>query len=161
MRGGADINVRYCAGPAGPQAPPVVCPDQNNPSGLTGYLRGELYGEFSDWTPINLFRSWIKENDPLREVTAKSGNFNWSNPAAWSDAFSDAAHLNGAVPNNTSGPVPIDPNQPVDADQAARYYHVTLSNPGTIRVDMDPTIDMLKIAGTHSETPHAAVDAIK
>ena len=44
------------------------------------------YGEFSDWTPINLFLQWINENNPLRQVTAAAGNFNWSNPAAWIDS---------------------------------------------------------------------------
>ena len=48
---------------------------------------GDGYGEFSDWTPINLFLQWINENNPLRNVTATAGNFNWSNPAAWIDVL--------------------------------------------------------------------------
>src|SRR4051794_17369467 len=33
----------------------------------------------------------------------------------------------------------------------ARYYDVTLSNPGTITLDMNPTIDTLAIVGAQSE----------
>jgi hypothetical protein len=85
---------------------------------LTGVLRGEVYGQFSDWTPINEFLQWINENNPLREVTAKAGNFNWSNPAAWMDLVTpDAA--GPRAPDNTRGPVPINPDQPVNADQPA------------------------------------------
>jgi hypothetical protein len=59
VRGGRDTLLFYCAGPGGPQNP-VVCPDQNNPGvGVTGLVGGNVYGEFSDWTPINLFLQWI------------------------------------------------------------------------------------------------------
>src|SRR5262249_29854433 len=34
---------------------------------------------------------------------------------------------------------------------AARYYDVTLSNPGTITLDMNPQIDNLSIMGTQSQ----------
>jgi hypothetical protein len=102
------------------------------------------YGAFSDWTPINLFLEWINENNPLRQVTAAPGNFNWSNPAAWIDAFPDPARPNGAVPDNTRAAVNF------DANQAARYYDVTLSNPGTITLDMNPQIDNLSIMGAQS-----------
>jgi outer membrane autotransporter protein len=145
VRGGSDADLFYCAGPDGPDAPPVVCPDQQNPIGRTGFVRGNVYGEFSDWTPINLFLQWINENNPLRMVTAAPGNFNWSNPAAWIDAFADPARPNGAVPDNTRGSVDI------AANQAARYYDVSLSNPGTITLDMNPQIDTLSIAGAQSQ----------
>ena len=97
------------------------------------------------WTPLSLFLDWIAQNNPLREVTAAPGNFNWSNPAAWIDAFPDAARPNGAVPDNTRGSVDI------NANQAARYYDVTLSNPGTITLDMNPQIDNLSIMGAQSQ----------
>src|SRR5262249_38259846 len=103
------------------------------------------YGALSAWTPLNLFLDWIAQNNPLREVTAAAGNFNWSNPAAWLDAFPDPARPNGAVPNNTRGSVDI------NANQAARYYDVTLSNPGTITLDMNPQIDNLSIMGAQSQ----------
>jgi uncharacterized protein with beta-barrel porin domain len=144
VRGGETVPIKYCAGPEGPETP-VVCPDQNNPIGQTGVLQSNGYGEFSDWTPINLFLQWIQENNPLRQVTAAPGNFNWSNPAAWIDAFADPANPNGAVPDNTRGSVDI------AANQAARYYDVTLSNPGTITLDMSPTIDNLAIVGAQSQ----------
>jgi subtilase-type serine protease len=110
VRGGMDTFIFYCAGPGGPQNP-VVCPDQNTPVGVTGFVFGNVYGQFSDWTPINLFMQWINENSPLRQVTAATGNFNWSNPAAWIDPFPDPARPNGAVPDNTRGSVDINANQ--------------------------------------------------
>jgi hypothetical protein len=100
------------------------------------------YLTIMDWTPLSLFLDGVK---PLREVTAAAGNFNWSNPAAWVDAFPDPAKPNGAVPDNTRGSVNI------DANEAARYYDVTLSNPGTITLDMNPQIDNLSIMGPQSQ----------
>ncbi len=144
VRGGNEAILLYCEGPGGPQDP-VVCPDQNNPVGATGFVLGNVYGQFSDWTPINLFLQWIQQNDPLRQVTAAAGNFNWSNPGAWIDAFPDPARPNGAVPDNTRGSVDF------AANQASRYYDVTLSNPGTITLDMNPQIDNLSIMGPQSQ----------
>jgi outer membrane autotransporter protein len=103
------------------------------------------YGDISIWNPLSVLLDWVAQNNPLRELTAAPGNFNWSNPAAWIDAFPDPARPNGAVPDNTRGSVDI------DANQAARYYDVTLNNPGTITLDMDPQIDTLSIAGTQSQ----------
>ena len=100
----------------------------------------------SIWTPVNLFASWIAQNDPLRLVTANPGNFNWSNPAAWTDSVLGQT---GFAPNNAVV-YNIVPGSNV-TQNTARYYDVTLSNPGTITLDMDPTIDTLKIAGTQSE----------
>jgi uncharacterized protein with beta-barrel porin domain len=108
---------------------------------FTSGLNGQ-YGNVSAWTPINLFLDWLAQNDPLRQVTAAPGNFNWSNSAAWMDSVPGVV---SAVPNNTIGNV-------VDYQfDIARYYNVTLSNPGTITVDMNPTIDTLAIAGPQSE----------
>src|SRR5262249_43926445 len=144
-RGVLPALLAYCAGPGGP-GDPVVCPDQNNLGvGLTGFVVGNVYGQVSDWTPINVFLQWINENNPLRLVTAAPGNFNWSNPAAWIDAFPDPAMPNGAVPDNTRAVVNF------DANQAARYYDVALSNPGTITLDMNPQIDDLSIMGAQSQ----------
>ena len=114
----------------------------NNPTGAL--LEG--YGDVSIWTPVNLFASWIAQNDPLRLVTANPGNFNWSNPAAWTDSVLGQT---GFAPNNAVV-YNIVPGSNV-TQNTARYYDVTLSNPGTITLDMDPTIDTLKIAGTQSE----------
>ena len=49
------------------------------------------------------------------------------------------------MPDNTRGSVNI------TANEAARYYDVTLSNPGTITLDMNPQIDTLSIAGAQSQ----------
>jgi outer membrane autotransporter protein len=97
---------------------------------ITSWPQG-AYGEITGWTPINLFEDWIAQNDPLRMVTANTGDFNWSDRAAWSD--------------NVPGQAPFFPNN------GARYYQVTLSNPGTIRLDMSPTIDTLEISGAQSQ----------
>jgi uncharacterized protein with beta-barrel porin domain len=144
VRGGLGQLTYYCPGPEGPQDP-VVCADQNNPPEQTGYIERFGYGNFSDWTPINVFLQWIHENNPLRQVTAAPGNFNWSNPAVWIDAFADPARPNGAAPDNTRGSVDI------NANQAARYYDVILNNPGTITLDMNPQIDSLSIMGAQSQ----------
>src|SRR5262245_48123159 len=100
------------------------------------------YGAVSLWSPLNLFLDWLAQNDPLREVTAAAGNFNWSNPAAWIDSVPGVP---GRVPDNTRGEVNF------AANEAARYYDVTLSNPGTITLDMNPQIDTLSIAGAQSQ----------
>jgi outer membrane autotransporter protein len=100
------------------------------------------YGQISDWTPINVFLEWIAQNNPLRQVTANPGNFNWSSPAAWVDSVPGVV---SAVPNNTIGNVANFQND------IARYYQVTLSNPGTITLDMSPTIDTLTISGAQSQ----------
>ena len=96
------------------------------------------YGDIGDWTPVNLFLDWIAQNDPLRKVTAVPGNFNWSNPAAWVDSVPGVV---SAVPNNTV----------ISYTAGARYYDVTLSNPGTITLDMNPQIDNLSIMGPQSQ----------
>ena len=49
------------------------------------------------------------------------------------------------VPDNTRGSVDI------NANEAAHYYQVTLSSPGTITLDMNPQIDSLSIAGAQSQ----------
>ena len=100
------------------------------------------YGDISAWTPLNLFLDWVAQNNPLREVTAAAGNFNWSNPAAWIDSVPG---VQGRVPDNTRGSVNI------NANEAARYYDVTLNQPGTITLDMNPQIDTLSIAGAQSQ----------
>jgi uncharacterized protein with beta-barrel porin domain len=114
----------------------------NAPAGAT-FLG---YGDVSAWTPVNLFASWIAQNDPLRLVTANTGNFNWSNPAAWTDSVLGQT---GFAPDNT-----VVYNQAAGSNftqNTARYYDVTLSSPGTVTLDMDPTIDTLAISGAQSQ----------
>ena len=100
---------------------------------------GNTYGEVNSWTPVSLFASWLDQNNPLRSVTANQGNFNWSQNAAWTDSVSTVA---GVAPNNTS---------PASYQTGARYYQVALSNPGTITLDMSPTIDTLSVSGAQSQ----------
>jgi outer membrane autotransporter protein len=115
--------------------------DPDDPK-VTGTLVRDGYGQFSDWTPINLFLQWIDQNNPLRDVTAAAGNFKWSNPAAWTDRVAGVAP---AVPNNTVNYIDS------EGDIVARYYNVTLSNAGTITLDMNPQIDNLSIMGLQSQ----------
>src|SRR5215813_6226637 len=108
-----------------------------NPFGPEGQ-----YGDISGWSPLSLLLDWVAQNNPLRQVTAAAGNFNWSNPGAWIDSVPGVP---GRVPDNTRGEVNI------DANEAARYFDVTLNNPGTITLDMNPEIDTLSIAGAQSQ----------
>jgi outer membrane autotransporter protein len=100
------------------------------------------YGDITGWTPLALFLDWVAQNNPLRQVTAAAGNFNWSNPVAWIDS---APGVPSRVPDNTRGSVDI------NANEAAHYYQVTLSSPGTITLDMNPQIDTLSIVGAPSQ----------
>jgi outer membrane autotransporter protein len=104
--------------------------------------RPSQYGDVSFWTPLALFLDWVAQNNPLRQVMAAAGNFNWSNPAAWIDSVPGVP---GRVPDNTRG------NVDINANEAAHYYQVSLSNPGTISLDMSPQIDALSIAGAQSQ----------
>ena len=66
-----------------------------------------IYGDISLWTPLALFLDWVAQNNPLRQVTAAAGNFNWSNPAAWIDSVPGVP---SRVPDNTRGSVDINAN---------------------------------------------------
>ena len=105
-------------------------------------LQPSQYGDISFWTPLALFLDWVAQNNPLRQVTAAAGNFNWSNSAAWIDSVPGVL---SRVPDNTRGSVDI------NANEAAHYYQVTLSSPGTITLDMNPQIDTLSIIGVPSQ----------
>src|SRR5580693_3534494 len=100
------------------------------------------YGDITGWTRLALILDWVAQNNPLRQVTAAAGNFNWSNPAAWIDSVPGVP---SRVPDNTRGSVDI------NANEAAHYYQVTLSSPGTITLDMNPQIDTLSIVGAPSQ----------
>ncbi|MDO9411136.1 MAG: autotransporter domain-containing protein [Pseudolabrys sp.] len=100
------------------------------------------YGEVNDWTSVAFYYNWIATNNPLRAMTAKSGNHDWSDADAWQDSV---AGVTAATPNNFVGNVS---NYQTDA---AHYYNVTLSNPGAINVDISPTIDNLTINGAGAQ----------
>src|SRR5262249_31339706 len=74
---------------------------------------------------------------PLREVTAAAGKFNWSNPGGWIDSVPGGP---GRGPDNTRGSVNI------EANEAARYFDVTLHNPGTNTPHKNPPNHALSIA---------------
>jgi hypothetical protein len=138
VRGGQPVSIAYCRDKKESTATPCL-PEDPRPE--VGRLTRDGYGEFSDWTPINLFLQWIDQNNPQRDVTAAQGNFKWSNAAAWMDSVPG---VTSAVPNNT-----VNYRDP-EGDIVARYYNVTLSNPGTITLDMNPQIDNLSIMGAQS-----------
>jgi outer membrane autotransporter protein len=110
--------------------------------GFNVFGRASQYGALSFWNPLSVLLDWVAQNNPLRQVTAAAGNFSWSNPAAWIDSVPG---VQSRVPDNTRGEVNF------DANEAARYYDVTLNNPGTITLDMNPQIDTLSIAGAQSQ----------
>ena len=90
---------------------------------------------------LNLFLDWIAQNNPLRKVTAAAGQFQLEQPSGLDRQRAGSV---SAVPNNT-GSIEL------RCQRGARYYDVTLSNPGTITLDMNPTIDTLSIAGAQSQ----------
>ena len=97
------------------------------------------YGSVTGWTSVADYLDWIAANNPLRQVSALSGTFNWSNPSAWRDMQTG----NGGVPNNRSGHFS-------GAGAVGRYYQVALTEAGTITVDMNPTVDSLWVGGAQS-----------
>lgn len=99
------------------------------------------YGDVNAWTPVALFSTWIAQSNPLRQISSNTGNFNWSNPAAWTDSV---AGVTAQVPNNTVGNVTGFLN-------VANYFNVTLANTGTITTDISPTVDSLSIGGAGSQ----------
>jgi subtilase-type serine protease len=111
--------------------------------------KASQYGDVNFWTPVSLFADWLAQNSPLRQAASNSGNFNWSNTAAWSDVTGGTPTA-GNVPNNTDGFIP--PNAAGTAQLAVgKYYDVTLANSGTITLDINPTIDSLTISGASSQ----------
>src|SRR5262249_45647506 len=59
VRGGRDNPPFLFSGTGGPPKPGFFPPPNNPGVGVTGLVGGNVYGEFSDWTPINLFLQWI------------------------------------------------------------------------------------------------------
>jgi subtilase-type serine protease len=96
--------------------------------GFNVFGRASQYGALSFWNPLSVLLDWVAQNNPLRQVTAAAGTFSWSNPAAWIDSVPG---VQSRVPDNTRGEVNF------NANEAARYYDVTLNNPGTITLDMN------------------------
>jgi uncharacterized protein with beta-barrel porin domain len=139
LQGGRSDSVEYCKSASESTATPC---EENDPRPVVGTADSYGYGDVGNWTPINVFRQWIEQNNPLRDVTAKAGNFTWSNPAAWIDSVPGVA---SGVPNNTLNYIDS------EGDKVARYYNVKLSNAGKITLDMNPQIDTLSIEGAPSQ----------
>ena len=90
------------------------------------------YGTIMGWTSVQEMLQWFNENNPLREVSAAAGDFNWSNQAAWIDRVSGVL---GEVPNNRNGSFATPPGD------AGRFFEVHLNNPGTITLCLLYTSD--------------------
>lgn len=97
------------------------------------------YGSVTGWTSVADYLDWIAANNPLRQVSALSGAFNWSNPSAWQDTQTGSR----VVPNNRDGHFS-------GAGAIGHYYQVALTQAGTITVDMSPTVDSLWVGGAQS-----------
>ncbi|MBF9234112.1 autotransporter outer membrane beta-barrel domain-containing protein [Microvirga alba] len=97
------------------------------------------YGSVTGWTAVADYLDWIARYNPLRQVSARGGNSLWSSPEAWQDLYNGA----GVVPNNAKGHFS-------GLGAAGRYYQVSLTQAGTMTVDLDPTIDSLWIGGAQS-----------
>jgi hypothetical protein len=115
-----------------------------------GMLCPNAYGEQNNWTPVQMFSGWLAQYNPLRFVTAAGGNYNWNDPTAWVDSVLGA---NNVVPNNTSGLIGtgIAPATNSGNLYLGSYYQVALANPGTITLNISPTIDTLSVAGAQSQ----------
>lgn len=107
------------------------------------------YGDVNFWTPVSLFSDWLAQNNPQRQIASNSGNFMWSNAAAWSDV-TGGTPVPGNVPNNSNGVIPASAAQ-VGQLAVGQYYNVALANAGTITTDISPTIDTLSIQGANAQ----------
>jgi subtilase-type serine protease len=97
------------------------------------------YGSIAWWTQVQLYDSFINDNNPLRSTTSQAGTFSWSQSAAWLDTLGRSE-----VPNNTDGNFN-------GFGTLGRYYNVTIAAPTLMSLDMNPTIDTLSIAGAQSQ----------
>ena len=99
------------------------------------------YGDESFWGSVIYFKDWIAQNNPLRQVDLRPGNYNWSDASAWVDSVPGVASVS---PNNSL-------NNVIDGQSnIARYYQVVLNNSGIVSLDMNPTVDSLAIADNRS-----------
>jgi outer membrane autotransporter protein len=117
----------------------VLAAGDQDTASVPGTIR---YGAISGWTSVQGMLAWLDQVNPLRQVTAATGDFNWSNQAAWVD---DVLGKIGEVPINRDGSLTSFPGDP------GRFFQVTLSNPGTITLDTKTTIDTLEISGAESQ----------
>ena len=92
------------------------------------------YGIINIYTPVALFDQWLQQNMAYRSVTAKAGDWKWSDAQAWTDRLGRAGS-----PDNKAGSF-------LGHGSLGRYYGVNLTNAGHISLDMNPTIDDLTIA---------------
>lgn len=98
------------------------------------------YGSISGWEYVQNYLDWIYANNPLRSVSAAARAGAWSDAAMWSE---------GVVPENVHG------GFDAPGGYLGRYYDVWLSEPSTVRVDVSPTIDSLRVTN-----PQATLDIL-
>jgi hypothetical protein len=88
----------------------VLCCGAGDPS---PFAEGSGYGSRARWTPTALFADWISSLGLPGMLVANAGNYNWSDPGAWT---------NGATPGNqdiawlvNQGAITLDTNAQVDS----------------------------------------------
>jgi uncharacterized protein with beta-barrel porin domain len=81
--------------------------------GGSDFAEGNGYGSENIWTPNALFANWISSLGLPGMLVANAGNYNWSDPGAWT---------NGATPGNqdiawlvNQGAITLDTNAQVDS----------------------------------------------
>lgn len=85
------------------------------------------YTGISTYTRVAQYLTWIAANNPLRDVSA-SGAGNWDDASLWSE---------GVVPNEVES----------DTPGVARFFNVTLSQPGVVTLDTRRTVDKAVLSG--------------
>ncbi|MGA7487424.1 MAG: autotransporter domain-containing protein [Xanthobacteraceae bacterium] len=91
-------------------------------SGGSPFANGDGYGSIASWTPTALFSDWISSLGLPGMLVANAGNYNWSDPGAWT---------NGATPGN----------------QDVAW----LVNQGSITLNTNAQVDSLWISGGQSQ----------
>src|SRR5262249_54902303 len=87
------------------------------------------YGSIAWWTQVQLYDSFITNNNPLRSTTSQAGTFSWNQSAAWLDTLGRSE-----VPNNSGGDF-------IGFGALGRYYNVTIGAFTIMSLNMNPTID--------------------
>lgn len=102
------------------------------------------YGFLNVWTPLFMVHDWFASVNPLREVSALAGDHVWSDAEAWHDP-----HGPGEVPNNRAGDFS-------GSGMVGRYWNVTLSEAGSMMLDMSAQVDSVTVSGSAATLDIAA-----
>lgn len=75
-----------------------------------------FFGGVNFQTPLYLYANWIALNNPYKYLTARNGDFDWSDTAAWQETLDPAFVIRDASGKLVNGIAPIDQGQ-VEEDQ--------------------------------------------